>query len=329
MRTRKPIASLSLDLDNKWSYMKTHGDPGWESLPSYLPVVVPRFLRLLETLDLTITVFIVGQDAALAQNAELMAMIAAAGHEIGNHSFHHDVWLNLYSEAEVETELGRAEESIERATGRVPRGFRGPGFCLSRTVVQVLARRGYLYDASTLPTFVGPLARAFYVRTSKLSREELQRRQALFGGFRDGLRPNRPYRWRTDGGELIEIPVTTMPVFRVPIHASYVVYLSALAPGLAVRYFRAALALCRLTGTAPSVLLHPLDFLGCDDMKELAFFPGMKLTSGRKLELLSDVLRLLSAQFTVVPLQEQARRVALDAPLPLREPVFRHADNVV
>ena len=48
MRTRKPIASLSLDLDNKWSYMKTHGDPGWESLPSYLPVVVPRFLRLLE-----------------------------------------------------------------------------------------------------------------------------------------------------------------------------------------------------------------------------------------------------------------------------------------
>ena len=32
----KPLASLSLDLDNQWSYMKTHGDPGWESLPSYL-----------------------------------------------------------------------------------------------------------------------------------------------------------------------------------------------------------------------------------------------------------------------------------------------------
>jgi hypothetical protein len=26
----KPLASLSLDLDNLWSYMKTHGDPGWE-----------------------------------------------------------------------------------------------------------------------------------------------------------------------------------------------------------------------------------------------------------------------------------------------------------
>ena len=27
-------ASLSLDLDNQWSYMKTHGDDGWESYPS-------------------------------------------------------------------------------------------------------------------------------------------------------------------------------------------------------------------------------------------------------------------------------------------------------
>ena len=59
-----PLASISLDLDNLWSYMKTHGDAGWESLPSYLDVVVPRILQLLDELDLKITFFIVGQDAA-------------------------------------------------------------------------------------------------------------------------------------------------------------------------------------------------------------------------------------------------------------------------
>ena len=64
----KPIASLSLDLDNKWSYMKTNGDEGWESFPSYLDVVVPRFLDMLDELDLSITVFIVGQDAAMESN---------------------------------------------------------------------------------------------------------------------------------------------------------------------------------------------------------------------------------------------------------------------
>ncbi len=42
----KPVASLSLDLDNQWSYMKTHGDAGWESFPSYLDIVVPRVLEL-------------------------------------------------------------------------------------------------------------------------------------------------------------------------------------------------------------------------------------------------------------------------------------------
>ena len=48
MFSKKPLASLSLDLDNKWSYMKTHADSGWESFPSYLDVLVPRVLEFLE-----------------------------------------------------------------------------------------------------------------------------------------------------------------------------------------------------------------------------------------------------------------------------------------
>ncbi len=65
---KKPIASLSLDLDNKWSYMKTHGDAGWESFPTYLDVIVPRSLKFLRERDLKITYFIVGQDAAREEN---------------------------------------------------------------------------------------------------------------------------------------------------------------------------------------------------------------------------------------------------------------------
>ena len=89
------MASLSLDLDNQWSYMKTHGDAGWESFPSYLDVVVPRALEFLKAKGLSITFFIVGQDAALDKNRESLRSIAAAGHEIGNHSFNHEPWLHL------------------------------------------------------------------------------------------------------------------------------------------------------------------------------------------------------------------------------------------
>lgn len=322
MNKTKPIASLSLDLDNKWSYMKTHGDPGWESFPSYLDVVVPRFLEFLKEQNLTITVFIVGQDAALEKNHEALKSIAAAGHEIGNHSFHHEPWLHLYSEQEIEAEMAIAQEHIERATGQKPIGFRGPGFSLSRTILRVLARRGYQYDASTFPTFLGPLARAYYFMTSKLSKEEMEQRKALFGTLREGLRPLKPYQWQLDPGEILEIPVTTMPLFKVPIHFSYLLYLSVFTPSLARLYFHVALRLCRLTGTQPSLLLHPLDFLGCNDTPDLAFFPAMNLPSYKKLALLSKLLRLLSEQFEVLTVQQHAQVAAQDFDIPVVKPRF-------
>lgn len=302
----KPLASLSLDLDNKWSYMKTHGDSGWESFPTYLDVVVPRALSFLKERNLKITFFIVGQDAALEKNREALGQIAADGHEIGNHSFHHQPWLHLYSEAEIENEFAEAEEHIERATDKRPVGFRGPGYSLSPATLRVLVRRGYKYDASTLPTFLGPLARAYYFMTAKLTEEEKKKRQILFGKLRDGLQPLKPYRWQVEGQTLVEIPVTTMPLFKVPIHFSYVLYLSLYSPALALQYFRTALGLCRLRGVQPSLLLHPLDLLGSDDTQDLSFFPGMKVTSEKKLEVVSRALQLMSDQFNVLTLQQHA-----------------------
>jgi hypothetical protein len=128
-----------------------------------------------------------------------------------------------------------------------------------------------------------------------------------------------------DNGTLIEIPVTTMPIFKVPIHVSYLMGLSVLARNLALQYFKAALKLCRLTGTQPSLVLHPTDFLGCDDTQDLPFIPEMNLPSERKLEFVSDVLLRLSAEFTVVTLQEHARGAAQVSDLPAVEPSFEQA----
>jgi hypothetical protein len=306
MTPRRPIASVSLDLDNKWSYLKTHGDPGWESLPTYLPLVVPRMLHALEERRLRITFFVVGQDADRKENRPALASLAAAGHEIGNHSFRHEPWLHLYSEAEIEAELVMAEEAIQKATGRKPVGFRGPGFSLSAATLEVLARRGYLYDASTFPTFLGPLARTYYFMTARLTAEEKRRRALLFGSFREGFRPLRPYVWRTAAGPLVEMPVTTMPLLRVPIHVSYVLYLACRSAALARAYFRAALLACRLAGVRPSLLLHPLDFLGGDDERDLSFFPAMGMPGARKVRLVGDILDLLAREYTLVPVRDHA-----------------------
>ena len=274
----KPLASLSLDLDNEWAYMKTRGNPAWDSFPSYLDVVVPRFLRILDELQQRITVFVVGQDAALPKNASALRSIATAGHEIGNHSFHHEPWLQNYTTEEIEAEIGSATDAIVAATGVRPVGFRGPGFTLSAPTLEALAKRDYRYDCSTFPTYIGPLARAYYFMTAKLTPEEREQRKALYGSMSEGRRPLSQYRWNLgEGRSLLEIPVTTYPVVKIPIHFSYVLYIATKAPWLAIPYFRSALLACRALGIAPSLLLHPLDFLDGDDVATLAFFPAMQM----------------------------------------------------
>ena len=58
----RPIASLSLDLDNKWAYLRAAGRKDWMDRPGYLPMVIDRIVDVLNDLHLPLTVFIVGRD---------------------------------------------------------------------------------------------------------------------------------------------------------------------------------------------------------------------------------------------------------------------------
>jgi peptidoglycan-N-acetylglucosamine deacetylase len=322
----EPLATLSIDLDNLWSYLKTRGDGSWTSFPSFLELVVPRVMRFLADRQQSITWFVVGKDAASGDHRALLAAVAAAGHEIGNHSFLHEPWLHRFPSDRLEEEVARTEQAIEEATGLRPTGFRSPGYSLSREVLVTLERRGYRYDASTLPTFMGPLARAFYLRNAQLSRGERSERDALFGSFGEGTRPIKPYRWRLDGGGLVEVPVTTMPLVRTPIHMSYLVYLAERSPALAMYYFKTALQLCRWTGVAPSLLLHSHDFVGADDVPAMSFFPGARLPGRAKMRLVGRCIDLLRTEFKVMPL---SRYVDGLEDLKMKEPRFsnRHAPH--
>lgn len=323
----KPTASISFDLDNQWSYMRTHGDAGWEAFPSYISMLLPIVLDLVEKQGLRISVFLVGRDATEPANREYLVEIPRRGHEVGNHSMNHLQWLHKLPDQELEREITEAEEHIETATGVRPRGFRGPGFACSVRLLKVLQQRGYDYDCSTFPTFVGPLARAYYFMSSpKMSSEDKEQRQDLFGDVRDGLRPLGGYLWdlgdRGDLGagkrDLLEIPVTTMPLVRAPIHMSYVLYLAQRSEWLARQYLRTALTLCARTGTELSFLLHPLDFISGDSCPALRFFPAMSMPAARKRELVAEALTEIGERFDMVTMAEHARRLRLRPDLPRR-----------
>ncbi|MGV8964524.1 MAG: polysaccharide deacetylase family protein [Candidatus Saccharimonadaceae bacterium] len=303
MSKKKPVASISLDLDNQWSYMKIHGDEGWDKYPSYFNIFVPHILDVLDELDLKITFFIVGKDTESEENRKYLKMITDRGHEVGNHSYYHESWLQTYSYEKIEKEITEAEEAIFLATGQRPKGFRGPGFSWSKDLLEVLKKREYLYDASTLPTWLGPLARAYYFWKSDLPKEEKKARKELFGKFSDGLRPNKPYYHNlSDEQTLLEIPVSTIPVLRVPFHLSYLIYLSGISDFIMKLYLSIAILFCKITNTRPSYLLHPLDLIGGDKIKVLAFFPGMNLDSDHKIKVFMYVIKTFQKHYELKPM---------------------------
>ena len=117
---------------------------------------------------------------------------------------------------------------------------------------------------------------------------------------------------------MVEIPVTTMPIFKLPIHISYVVYLSMLSSRLAQFYLNLSLTMCDMTGIEPSLLMHPLDFLGSDDnIPELAFFPGMRMSSEKKMKIVSESLDLLTQKFNVITMKQHALAVGQQSPFPV------------
>ncbi|MGB7859305.1 MAG: polysaccharide deacetylase family protein [Acidimicrobiia bacterium] len=292
--------------------MKIHGDSGWEEFPSYLDVVVPRVIEFGESRSLRLTAFVVGQDAALGKNREALEMLGESVHEIGNHSFHHEPWLHLKSRKEVSDEISRADEAITAATGQKAVGFRGPGFSVSEATIRSLHDARYVYDASTLPTWVGPLARAFYLRSTGLPQTEREKRDQLFGKPSEGLRSLKPYTWDLGREEsLVEMPVTTMPLLRIPFHATYLFYLARVSPALSKKYFAAAVNLCRFRGIEPSLLFHSLDFLGPEEAPGLEFFPGMDLDGETKRSLLGDYVTILGRHYQLVAMDEHAMSASL------------------
>lgn len=307
MTKTKKKASISLDLDNQWSYMKIHGDKGWESFPTYLDIFIPYVLNVLDELNLKITFFIVGQDAVLEKNHKYLKMITDHGHEVGNHSFHHESWLHKYSKKDIRSELKNAEDAIIKSTGEKPIGFRGPGFSWSNDVLEVLNEMDYTYDASTLPTWIGPFARRYYFMTARLTKEEKEDRSDLFGNLKDGFLKLKPHLKKLMNGKtMLEIPVTTIPLIRVPFHLSYLLFLSGISKYLMRLYLNIAILLCKITATQPSFLLHPLDLIGGDQIKQLAFFPGMSIASEKKIRVFKDVFAILSKHFELVNMSEHA-----------------------
>lgn len=87
------------------------------------PVTTPMLLDLLSRHGAPATFFVIG--AKVERHPDLVRAILAGGHEIGNHTYDHDVFLMLRGRARLRREIARAQDAL-RPFGIRPLVFRPP-----------------------------------------------------------------------------------------------------------------------------------------------------------------------------------------------------------
>ncbi|MDD2955242.1 MAG: polysaccharide deacetylase family protein [Oscillospiraceae bacterium] len=101
---------------------------------------LPQLLETLEQEKVRATFFLVGQWAE--QYPQLAGEIAAAGHEIGNHSYSHPDFRKLDDE-EIIGQLQKTDSLIWAATGRRPALVRTPSGDYDDRVIRLIRSCGY------------------------------------------------------------------------------------------------------------------------------------------------------------------------------------------
>jgi peptidoglycan/xylan/chitin deacetylase (PgdA/CDA1 family) len=78
-----------------------------------------------------------GREALLRQAHE-------EGHVIGNHSYSHHLWFDLFSAGRMTADLGEADKAIQGAIGLKPRFFRPPYGVTNPNLARAIGRGGYI-----------------------------------------------------------------------------------------------------------------------------------------------------------------------------------------
>ena len=100
----------------------------------------PRILDALHRHQVKATFFLVGKH--IESNPTVAQDIVKAGHEVGNHTFHHSL-LFLLSNNQILSEITRADELIRSLNGTEPRFLRPPVGLFTKRMLNIAEQLGY------------------------------------------------------------------------------------------------------------------------------------------------------------------------------------------
>jgi peptidoglycan-N-acetylglucosamine deacetylase len=104
------------------------------------PAYTPKLLDILKQYNAKATFFVVGEMAE--KSPDLVKAEIAAGHSVGNHTYHH-VNLTKIPKEDVAVEIKACGDVIKGITGVAPHLFRPPGGDYNKQVAMVSEAEGY------------------------------------------------------------------------------------------------------------------------------------------------------------------------------------------
>lgn len=319
----RPLCAVSIDLDAISCYYRIYGlgTPPPELEHVILERALPRAANLFASRGIHVTWFVVGRDAdgdaklpdraIRAANAERLKQLAQQGDELGNHSYSHFYDLARLAPDVVDAEIAGCDRVLRAITNNQGvRGFRAPGYDVSPTMLEALAKRSYRYDSSIFP------APGYYaVKAAVMGALAVIRRPsgAVMTDPRALMAPADPYRpsmmapWRRGQAPLVELPIAVTPWARVPAIGNWLI----LAPAALRKRLVAQMAHRRFFNFE----LHGLDFADA----EKDGIPGelvsrqadLRVPIADKLARLETILDDLEAHWDLVTLGEVAADVQL------------------
>jgi peptidoglycan/xylan/chitin deacetylase (PgdA/CDA1 family) len=100
-----------------------------------------EILAILKTEQVKATFFCIGN--RIVGNENILKQIDADGHIIGNHSFSHRFWFDMYSAKKMQEDLKQMDIEMERATGLKPKLFRPPYGVTNPNLAKAIKNGGY------------------------------------------------------------------------------------------------------------------------------------------------------------------------------------------
>lgn len=276
--------TIQADLDGLWVLEKLQGrSAGIEPDPVFYDGT-ERLLGLFDEFGVKATFFVVARDLESGSKLNLVRRIISSGHEIASHGMSHG-YITMLDDGEAQREISGSKEAIERALGLKIAGFKAAGFAARRDMVPFLEAAGYRYDSSVFPTTLGLLMeRVLKVRYSKWGM---------------ATSPSGPYVpaqqniFRKGRSAVVEVPVTTMPLLRLPAHFSYA---AAMGPAYAAVTRPDRFSKCL------TYLFHPLDLVD-------RTVKGAGMSLNGRMALARAIVGRLAADFNIVTSREMAQAI--------------------